>query len=152
MGEAPLGSKVTLPARHQQTRRGQQDGPLAGLGCLLAEEANGEVQIDDDTVDPDYHPSDDNLEYQQDEMDQQLDDSEEHIELCRGCVDEVMSLLPVAHVLTRAVPYHDPPPRLRARVIQAIPGAPPAAPVDPSPPTGGAPRFGSLRSVFTAGS
>ncbi len=58
---------------------------------------------------------------------------EEHIELCRGCVDEVMSLLPVAHVLTRAVPYHDPPPRLRARVIQAITGAPPAAPVDHLP-------------------
>ena len=58
---------------------------------------------------------------------------EEHIELCRGCVDEVMSLLPVAHVLTRAVPYHDPPPRLRARVIQAITGAPPAAPVDDLP-------------------
>ena len=55
---------------------------------------------------------------------------EKHIELCRGCVDEVMSLLPVAHVLTRAVPYHDPPPRLRSRVIKAITGAPQAAKVD----------------------
>lgn len=47
---------------------------------------------------------------------------EKHIELCRSCVGEVMSLLPVAHVLTRAVPYHDPPPQLRDRVIQAIVG------------------------------
>lgn len=52
---------------------------------------------------------------------------EKHIELCRSCVGEVMSLLPVAHVLTRAVPYHDPPFELRDRVIQAITGVSSAA-------------------------
>ena len=51
-------------------------------------------------------------------------DFETHIETCQNCVNEVMSLLPVSHALTRAVAYHEPPAQLRKRVIQSITGIP----------------------------
>jgi len=55
---------------------------------------------------------------------------EEHMETCRSCVDEVMSLLPVSHLLTRAVPYYEPPPELKERVYYSVTGTPPAKDVD----------------------
>jgi|TARA_B100001123_G_scaffold449097_1_gene613030 anti-sigma-K factor RskA len=49
-------------------------------------------------------------------------DFETHIETCQNCVDEVMTLLPVSHALTRAVPYHTPSVQLRNRVVQSLTG------------------------------
>ena len=45
---------------------------------------------------------------------------EEHLEACRECVQEVMSLLPVTHGLARAVPPRDAPATLRGRVLEAV--------------------------------
>ncbi len=85
---------------------------------------------------------------------------EEHLEVCRTCVDDVMSLLPVTHRLAAAAPLREPRADLRTRVIQAVTGSPPqtsagdaalpvAAPASasamdrPAPPrrTGGAARL-----------
>jgi len=49
-------------------------------------------------------------------------DFEKHIETCQNCVNEVMTLLPVSHALTRAVPYHEPSLQLRKRVVQSLTG------------------------------
>jgi anti-sigma-K factor RskA len=49
-------------------------------------------------------------------------DFERHVELCRPCVDEVMSLLPVAHGLVRAAPQREPPASLRTRVLEQVTG------------------------------
>ena len=45
---------------------------------------------------------------------------EAHLELCRACGEEVMSLLPVTHGLARAVPPRDAPTALRRRVLEAV--------------------------------
>ncbi len=50
---------------------------------------------------------------------------EEHLEVCRACVDDVMSLLPLTHRLAAAAPLREPRADLRARVIQAVTGSPP---------------------------
>jgi len=44
-------------------------------------------------------------------------DFEQHLEVCRACVDEVTSCLPVAHGLTYLAPRLEPPDRLRRRIL-----------------------------------
>jgi anti-sigma-K factor RskA len=51
---------------------------------------------------------------------------QEHLEVCRPCVEEVTSLLPVSRGLAHAVPLREPPPALRSRVIEQVTGSPPA--------------------------
>ena len=45
---------------------------------------------------------------------------EEHLDVCRTCADEILSLLPVSHGLARIVPQQDAPPALRDRVVPAV--------------------------------
>lgn len=45
---------------------------------------------------------------------------EEHLDICRTCADEVLSLLPVSHGLARIVPQQDATPALRDRIVPAI--------------------------------
>ncbi len=47
---------------------------------------------------------------------------EQHLELCRPCVDEVMDVLPVAQGLAQAVPLREPPVSLRTRVLEHVTG------------------------------
>ena len=50
---------------------------------------------------------------------------ENHLELCHQCVNTVLSLLPIAHALTRAVPYSDGPAELRTRICKTDTSSPP---------------------------
>lgn len=45
---------------------------------------------------------------------------EAHLRECDACAAEVRALVPVVEGLARAVPLHDPPARLRARVLGAV--------------------------------
>ena len=54
---------------------------------------------------------------------------EEHLELCRACVDEAMAALPVTHQLVAAAPERSAPPALRTRVVTAVTGASPVTDV-----------------------
>ena len=45
---------------------------------------------------------------------------EEHLDTCRECVEEVMSLLPLAQGLAQSVPVRELPVALRSRVIEAV--------------------------------
>ena len=51
---------------------------------------------------------------------------EEHLETCRECVEEVMSLLPLAQGLAQSVPARELPVALRRQVIEEVTGEAPA--------------------------
>ena len=46
---------------------------------------------------------------------------EQHLEICRTCVDEVSSFIPVTQALVFTVPAQTPPARLRERIVGAAP-------------------------------
>jgi anti-sigma-K factor RskA len=49
---------------------------------------------------------------------------EAHLATCSSCRADVQSLSVVAHALAQAVPQHEPPPALRARVLGSVAGMP----------------------------
>ena len=55
-----------------------------------------------------------------------------HLEVSRASVDEVTSLLPIAHRLAYAVPFREAPEDLRGRTLQAATGTAPAPTAAPS--------------------
>ena len=57
---------------------------------------------------------------------------EEHLEVCRECVEEAMSLLPLAQGLAQSVARREVPVALRARVIRKVTGETHHAPTDAS--------------------
>ena len=57
---------------------------------------------------------------------------EEHLEVCRECVEEAMSLLPLAQGLAQSVARRDVPVALRTRVIERATGEPHHAPTSAS--------------------
>ncbi len=65
---------------------------------------------------------------------------EDHLETCRACVADVMSLLPVTHRLAGAAPSREPSGDVRARIVQTITGSPPESDADdvalPTPVSG----------------
>ncbi len=50
---------------------------------------------------------------------------EQHLEICRTCVDEVSSFIPVTQALVFTVPAQIPPARLRERIVGAAPSVSP---------------------------
>ena len=48
---------------------------------------------------------------------------QDHLEMCRPCVEEVTTLLPVSRGLAHAVPLREPPAALRARVLEHVTGS-----------------------------
>ncbi len=50
---------------------------------------------------------------------------EQHLEICRTCVDEVSSFIPVTQALVFTVPAQTPPARLRERIVGAAPSVSP---------------------------
>ena len=58
---------------------------------------------------------------------------QEHLEVCRPCVEEVTLLLPVSRGLSQAVPLREPPAALRSRVIEQVTGSRPEASIPDTP-------------------
>ena len=50
---------------------------------------------------------------------------EQHLEICRTCVDEVSSFIPFTQALVFTVPAQTPPARLRERIVGAAPSVSP---------------------------
>lgn len=77
---------------------------------------------------------------------------QDHLEVCRPCVEEVTTLLPVSRGLALVVPLREPPSALRARVLEHVTGsavAPGAAAVARGVKVEPAPRRRSrVRSVL----
>ena len=59
----------------------------------------------------------------------ECDRFEAHLEVCRQCVDEVTSFLPVVHGLLHLAPATEPPDRLRARLFDEVDAPAPRTPV-----------------------